>query len=156
MATPMVLESRDLYTVGWVAALPLECAAAIAMLDVEHGKPLDFVQPPTDPNSYTWGRTGEHNVVISSLAEGIYGTTPAAATVLPMLSSFPQIRIGLFVGIGAGIARPDQEHDIRLGDVVVSKPHGSRGGVVQYDLGKAKSGNQWERKDFLNSPPQVL
>src|SRR5947199_4876687 len=99
MTSPKALESRDLYTVGWIAALPLERAAATVMLDEKHGKPLDFVQPHADTNSYTWGRIGEHNVVISSLAAGAYGITSAAVTALPMLSSFPQIRIGLAVGI---------------------------------------------------------
>src|SRR5436190_4891668 len=103
MATLKALESRDLYTVGWIAALPIERAAATAMLDEIHRKPLDFEQPSADTNSYTWGRIGEHNVVITSLASGVYGTTSAATTALPMLSSFPQIRIGLLVGIGAGI-----------------------------------------------------
>src|SRR5947207_9006353 len=127
MISPKVLESRDLYTVGWLAALPLERAAATAMLDEKHEKPLNFVQPHADMNSYTWGRIGEHNVVIASLATGIYGTTSAAVTALPMLSSFPQIRIGLLVGIGAGITRPEQGRDIRLGDIVVSQPHGRSG-----------------------------
>jgi hypothetical protein len=95
-------------------------------------------------------------VVISSLAAGVYGTASAAATALPILSSFPQIRIGLLVGIGAGIARPGQGRDIRLGDIIVSQPDGRSGGVVQYDLGKAKSGHQRERRGLLNSPPQVL
>ncbi|KAH8797815.1 Pfs, NACHT and ankyrin domain protein [Xylogone sp. PMI_703] len=153
---PKALESRDLYTVGWIAALPLERAAATAMLDEKHEKPADFVQPHTDKNSYTWGRIGEHNVVIASLAAGVYGTTSAAATALPMLSSFPQIRIGLLVGIGAGIARLDQDRDIRLGDIAVSQPHGNGGGVIQYDLVKAKSGNQRESRAFLNRPPEVL
>lgn len=150
------LESRDLYTIGWIAALPLERAAAIAMLDEKHGKPRDFVQPHNDTNSYTWGCIGEHNVVIASLAAGKYGTTSAATTALPMLASFPQIKIGLLVGIGAGIARPEEGRDIRLGDVAVSQPHGNSGGVIQYDLFKAKSGNQQESVAFLNSPPEVL
>ncbi|KAL4923048.1 uncharacterized protein BDV17DRAFT_285724 [Aspergillus undulatus] len=150
------LASRDLYTVGWIAALPLERAAATAMLDEKHEKPLDFFQSHSDTNSYTWGRIGEHNVVIASLAAGKYGTTSAAATALPMLASFPQIRIGLLVGIGAGISRPDTGQDIRLGDVVVSQPQGNSGGVIQYDLFKAKPGKQREGVAFLNSPPEVL
>jgi nucleoside phosphorylase len=154
MTSLKALESRDLYTVGWISALPLERAAATAMLDEPHGKPLDFVQPHNDKNSYTWGRIGEHNVVIASLAAGVYGTTSAVTTALPMLPSFPQIRIGLMVGIGAGIA--GQDHDIRLGDIVVSQPHGGSGGVIQYDLRKAKSGGVHERRDFLNMPPEVL
>ncbi|KAH1416219.1 hypothetical protein KXW31_004599 [Aspergillus fumigatus] len=150
------LESRDLYTVGWIAALPLERAAAMALLDERHEKPLDFVQPHCDPNSYTWGRIGDHNVVIAALGAGKYGTTSAAATALPMLSSFPQIRFGLLVGIGAGIARPDKGRDIRLGDVAVSQPRGGVGGVLQYDLFKAKPRNQREGVAFLNSPPEIL
>src|SRR5271163_901828 len=105
MASLKDLGSRDLYTIGWIAALPLERAAATAMLDEKHEKPLDFVQSHNDKNSYTWGRIGEHNLVIASLPAGVYGTTSAAATALPMLSSFPQIRFGLLVGIGAGITR---------------------------------------------------
>lgn len=143
------LESRDLYTVGWIAALPLERAAAMALLDERHEKPLDFVQPHCDPNSYTWGRIGDHNVVIAALGAGKYGTTSAAATALPMLSSFPQIRFGLLVGIGAGIARPDKGRDIRLGDVAVSQPRGGVGGVLQYDLFKAKPRNQREGVAFF-------
>ncbi|KAL5047116.1 nucleoside phosphorylase domain-containing protein [Aspergillus fruticulosus] len=150
------LASRDLYAVGWIAALPLERAAATAILDERHEKPLDFDQPYSDTNSYTWGRIGEHNVVIASLAAGKYGTTSAAATALPMLTSFPQIRFGLLVGIGAGISRPDKGQDIRLGDVAVSQPRGNSGGVIQYDLFKAKPGNQRDGVAFLNSPPEVL
>jgi nucleoside phosphorylase len=156
MTTLNALESRDLYTVGWIAALPIERAAATEMLDEEHGKPLDFVQPATDTNSYTWGRIGNHNIVVTSLPAGAYGTTSAATTALPMLSSFPNIRIGLLVGIGAGIPRPEQGRDIRLGDIVVSQPHGRSGGVIQYDLRKAKPGQEHERRDFLNRPPEVL
>lgn len=68
----------------------------------------------------------------------------------------PSIRVGLLVGIGGGIARPDDDHDIRLGNVVVSQPSGTIGGVCQYDLIKAKSGNKRERKGFLRRPPTVL
>ena len=101
MTTHKTLESRDLYTVGWIAALPLELAAATAMLDEQHEKPLDFMYPSSNKNSYTWGRIGEHNVVIASLPAGVYGIAPAATTASHMLSSFPQIRVGLMVGIGA-------------------------------------------------------
>ncbi len=150
------LDSPDHYTVGWIAALPIERAAATALLDERHHEPQRFSQNPSDTNSYTWGRMGEHNIVIASLPAGVYGTTSAATTASSLLSSLPQIRIGLLVGIGGGIARPDEGMDIRLGDVVVSQPDGATGGVVQYDLVKAKSGGERERKDFLNMPPQVL
>jgi nucleoside phosphorylase len=156
MTTRTALDSPDLYTVGWIAALPIERAAATALLDERHDEPHGFSQHPSDTNSYTWGRMGKHNIVIASLAAGVYGTTSAATTASSLLSSLPQIRIGLLVGIGGGIARPDECMDIRLGDVIVSQPDGATGGVVQYDLVKAKSNNRRERKDFLNMPPPVL
>jgi nucleoside phosphorylase len=156
MAARKSLGSADLYTVGWIAALPIELAAATAMLDEEHGEPCDFIQSHHDTNIYTWGRIGEHNVVITSLAAGVYGTTSAATTASCMLSSFPHIRIGLLVGIGVGIPRPEEGRDIRLGDIAVSQPQGSNGGVIQYDLYKAKAENQRERRAFLNKPPDVL
>ncbi|THV69044.1 Pfs, NACHT and ankyrin domain protein [Aureobasidium pullulans] len=145
---------RDSYTIGWIAALPVERAPAEELLDTTHSRPFDFTQPDTDHNSYTWGCIGEHNIVIASLEAGIYGPTAATTTALSMLSSFPHIRFGLLVGIGGGI--PSASRDIRLGDIVVSQPSGSEGGVVQYDHVKAKSGGVLERKDFLNKPPQVL
>ncbi|KAK3332773.1 ankyrin repeat protein [Cercophora scortea] len=144
----------DHYTVGWIAALPIERAAATALLDERHHESQGFSQNPSDTNSYTWGRMGEHNIVTASLPAGVYGTTSAATNASNLLSSLPQI--GLLVGIGGGIARPDKGMDIRLGDVVVSQPEGATGGVVQYDLVKAKSGGERERKDFLNIPPPVL
>lgn len=158
MSSSKALDSRDQYTVGWIAALPIERAAAVAMLDEPHEKPCDFNHPSGDPNSYEWGQIGKHNVVIASLPAGVYGTTSAATTAIHMLSSFPQVRVGLMVGIGAGIPSPDQEdNDIRLGDVVVSQPSGTSGGVVQYDLGKAKAGeDHLERKGYLNAPPKAL
>ncbi|KAH7188005.1 hypothetical protein DER44DRAFT_816379 [Fusarium oxysporum] len=151
-----ILDDPTGYTVGWIAALPIERAAATALLDDLHEAPKGFVQHQSDTNSYTWGQIGQHNIVIASLPAGVYGTTSAAATALNLLSSLPQIRIGLLVGIGSAIARPDQDWDIRLGDIVVSQPDGSTGGVIQYDLGKAKSNQAWERKGSLNKPPPIL
>lgn len=149
----ITLASSDAYTIGWIAPLPIEYAAAKAMLDECHEEPLDFEQHPADMNSYTWGHMNKHNIVIASLPAGIYGTTSASATASSLLASLPQIRIGLLVGIGGGVVQPD--FDIRLGDVVVSKPDSSSGGVIQYDLGKAKF-DQWERKGALDKPPLVL
>lgn len=109
---------REQYAVGWVCALPIETAVAKAMLDETYrALPLINVK---DTNAYTLGRIAEHNVVIASLPGGSYGTTSAAVTASNMLSSFPNIRFGLMVGIGGGI--PSEENDVRLGDVVVSKP----------------------------------
>ncbi|CEJ81551.1 Putative Pfs, NACHT and Ankyrin domain protein [[Torrubiella] hemipterigena] len=156
MTDHSVLNSADSYAVAWIAALSIERAAAEAMLDEVHTTPAGFIKHQADANIYTWGRVGEHNVVIACLAAGMYGTTSAAATASSLLASLPSIRIGLFVGIGGGIARPAENHDIRLGDIAVSQPDGTTGGVCQYDLMKAKAGDNRELKGFLGRPPTVL
>jgi nucleoside phosphorylase len=147
MARPL---RRNDYTVGWVCALPVELAAAQEMLDEEHDTPPYDAH---DTNLYTCGRVGEHNVVIACLPEGQAGTNSAAAVAMQMKSTFSSVRFGLMVGIGGGV--PSEEADVRLGDVVVSKPHKTHGGVVQYDLGKATPSG-FERTGALNTPPTVL
>lgn len=156
MVSRNCLDSPESYVVAWIAALSIERAAAVAMLDEEHATPSGFTRHENDANVYTWGRVGEHNVVIASLAAGDYGTTSAATTASSLLASLPSIRVGLLVGIGGGIARPDDDRDIRLGDIVVSQPDGTMGGVCQYDLIKARSGDRRERRGFLGRPPTVL
>jgi hypothetical protein len=42
MAACRSLESPNMYTVGWIAALPIERAAATAMLDERHEKPRNL------------------------------------------------------------------------------------------------------------------
>jgi hypothetical protein len=93
MATPNALDSPDSYTIAWLAARPIERAAAIAMLDEEHAALTGFARHQTDTNVYTWGRMGEHNIVIASLAARVYGTTSAATTASSLLASLPSIRV---------------------------------------------------------------
>ncbi|KAN0078747.1 hypothetical protein V8E54_005260 [Elaphomyces granulatus] len=150
MESATMLSHED-YSVGWVCALPLEMTAAKAMLDETHS---NLSQPATDHNAYTLGKISGHNVVITCLPSGVYGTTPAAVVVSKMSSTFPRIQFGLMVGIGGGV--PCNGTDIRLGDVVVSKPTGSYSGVVQYDRGKAISGGRFKLSGTLNQPPQLL
>ncbi|KAK3386814.1 violaceus kinesin [Podospora didyma] len=138
------------YTVGWVSALSIELAAAIEMLDEEH---QNLPQHPDDTNIYTVGRMGEHNVVIACLPEGRTGNNSAAAVAMSMKAKFPALRFGLMVGIGGGV--PSKTNDIRLGDVVISKPSLQHSGVVQYDFGKSTP-NGFERTGYLNTPPGLL
>ncbi|KAL9079321.1 MAG: hypothetical protein Q9157_001797 [Trypethelium eluteriae] len=139
------------YTVGWICALPIELAAATEMLDEEHKSP-----PPdqSDPNLYTLGRIGDHNVVLVCLSAGQIGGSSAAAVAARLKSKFKSFQFGLMVGVGGGV--PSDKVDIRLGDVVISHPTGEFGGVVQYDLGKVEKTGQLIRTGSLNAPPQVL
>ncbi|CRG91478.1 Vegetative incompatibility protein HET-E-1 [Talaromyces islandicus] len=140
------------YTVGWICALRTEYVAAQEFLDDEHELP-EFVSP-NDTNDYALGRLGKHNVVIAVLPEGEYGTASAASVAANMLHSFPNVRIGLMVGIGGGV--PSQKHDIRLGDIVVSAPRDGHGGVFQYDFGKTIQEQAFQHTRFLNQPPTIL
>ncbi|KAI9674385.1 MAG: hypothetical protein M1822_009063 [Bathelium mastoideum] len=115
------------FTVVWVSALPVELAAAQEMLDEQYD---DLPQASDDAPIYTYGRIGQHNVVLVCLPAGQTGTNPAAGVVI-------------------------KEDDIRLGDIVVSQPNKGHGGVIQYDFGKSTPSG-FERTGFLNSPPRIL
>jgi hypothetical protein len=131
--------------------LPIELAAATALLDEEHeGIPYDN----NDLNLYTLKRIGDHNVVLVCLPVGQMGTNSAAVVATRMQSKFPSICIGLMVGIRGRV--PSQRADVRLSNVVISQPHTGHSGVVQYDFGKMGPGGQLAPSGFLNTPPTVL
>jgi nucleoside phosphorylase len=139
------------YDVAWICALPLEMAAATFMLDETYGR---LPQLANDENTYTLGKICGYNVVVACLPTGVCGTIAAATVVGQIRLTFPNIRFGLMVGIGGGV--PSEKVDIRLGDVIVSKPTGTSGGVVQYDSGKTISSGRFEQTGSLNQPPQML
>ncbi|THW05949.1 hypothetical protein D6D24_10092 [Aureobasidium pullulans] len=138
------------YTVGWICALTLELTAARQFLDVEH-QPTSHLAA-NDTNSYTLGEMAGHNIVIAVLPE--YGTNAASSATANLLNSFPNIKFGLMVGIGGGV--PSRKNDIRLGDVVVSKPTNGVGGVYQYDFGKTIQGREFQQTGHLNQPPPAV
>lgn len=116
------------YTVACIYPIGIELTAVEGMLDDLYSSlPLS-----RDTISYTLGRIGEHNIVVAVMPET--STNRAAQVTLQLLNDFNSIRFGLLVGIGGGV--PSETQDIRLGDVVVSNPTDTFGGVVQYDLGK--------------------
>jgi nucleoside phosphorylase len=140
------------YAVGWICAISTEYVAAQAFLDEKHEGPEHV--SPNDNNDYTLGKVGKHNVVIAVLPHGEYGISSATGVVKDMLRSFPNVRIGLMVGIGGGA--PSPKHDIRLGDIVVSTSGDGKGGVFQYDFGKIIQGQDFRETGFLNQPPIAL
>lgn len=146
------MKDPKIYTVGWICAISTEYVAARAFLDEEHDRPEIVSQ--NDNNSYTLGSIGRHNVVVAVLPEGDYGTNSAAAVARDMMHSFPNVRIGLMVGIGGGA--PSSDHDIRLGDIVVSSPGGRTGSVWQYDYGKTIQDRKFHHSGFLDQPPTSL
>jgi nucleoside phosphorylase len=142
--------SRQSYTVGIICALDVEKAAVEATLDEEHGR---LEKAAGDDNVYTFGRIGEHNVVVACLPAGVMGKASAVVVAKDMMRSFP-IKVGLMVGICGGVW--SERADVRLGDVVVSQPDGVHGGVVQWDFGKMERDGVFKRTGTLNKPPRPL
>ncbi|KAL2848053.1 Pfs domain protein [Aspergillus pseudodeflectus] len=132
------MPSKRDYTVGWIAALHEELAAAQPMLDEFH--PAQS-QPLRDPNAYTLGRIFSYNIVIACLLAGSYGTNKAAAVVLNIKATFPNLEYFLMVGISGGV--PSAAHDIRLGDMV-------------YNFSKALARKGFKRTGILNKPLYYL
>jgi nucleoside phosphorylase len=180
---PQPTLKRDNYTLGWICALYKEMAVAEEMLESFHP---NLAALPGDDNTYRFGSINGINIVIACLPDGKMGTVSAANVAKDMCRSFPSIRMGLMVGIGGGVPRQKQPREsggegsdiqasdsreggddleredvdgdlhIRLGDVVVSRPHGTSGGVIQYDFGKAIERGEFERTGSLNRPPNAL
>ena len=137
------------YTIGWICAVGSELVAARAFLDEKHDPPVDT--PVNDNNAYTLGSIGNHNIVIAALPHWQYGLVSAATVARDLVRSFPNVRLGLMVGIGGGA--PSRKHDIRLGDIVVSSPGYGSGGVLQYDYGKTVQERSFFLTGYLNQPP---
>jgi nucleoside phosphorylase len=128
----------------------VELAAVEGMLDE-----IDESIPGNrNKNGYTLGRMGVHNVAVAAMPE--IGNNRAAVVATQLLNDFPLVQFGLLVGIGGGIPGEEEDDDIRLGDIVVSKPTSTFGGVVQYDMGKVTEGGLFQRTGSLNKPPAVL
>ncbi|KAH8601083.1 hypothetical protein B0O99DRAFT_681117 [Bisporella sp. PMI_857] len=92
---------RNIYTIGWICAVGKELVAATSFLDEKHDDPDQL--PTNDNNTYILGRIGKHNVVIAALPHWQYGLVSAATVARDMVCSFPNVRIGLLVGIGGGV-----------------------------------------------------
>ncbi|KAI9899441.1 hypothetical protein N3K66_005902 [Trichothecium roseum] len=146
------MRASSSYTVGWICATLPEFVAAQEFLDEEHDGPSHVASG--DKNSYCLGRIHKHNIAIAALPDGRYGTSTAAAVATSMLHSFPNIRIGLMVGIAGGA--PTADDDIRLGDIVVSAPRGDNSGVFQYNFGKTIQGREFLCTRHLDKPPTAV
>lgn len=147
------MASRDDYTVGWVCALQVEVAAAKAALDNIH---TESTADPTleGDNSYILGSLDGHNVVLTYPTSGVYGATSVVSVVKQLHASFKHVRFSLVVGIGGGV--PSTKEDIRLGDVVVSKPTAGRPGHVQYETGEEYEGGRVLNAKAIDRPSTLL
>lgn len=119
----MVYTYED-YTVGWISVLTIELEAAELLFDEKHDG-----LPAIDENIYTLGQMKGHNVVMTCLPDGAFGTNDAAYAAANLFRSFPNVQFALLVGVGGGVPQAD----VRLGDVVVSTRVGSSGKCFIFD-----------------------
>jgi nucleoside phosphorylase len=142
--------SREAYQVACITAIPEESAAFKQMLDRDHKRPTEI--DSQDPNHYTFGEIGEHNVVLCCASRD--GPVNMATTAADLRRSFPWIEFTLLVGIGGGV--PSSTCDVRLGDVVVAAPgHVPSSGIIHHDHGKQLS-DEFVQLGFPNAPPRKL
>ncbi|KEF58573.1 uncharacterized protein A1O9_06499 [Exophiala aquamarina CBS 119918] len=152
--------TRNDYTVACICPMGVELAPVEALLDEVYQLPplgVDPLRPRlrrSDQPAYTVGRIGAYRIVVAAMPR--IGNNIAAAVTTQLHSDFPFVEFCFLVGVGGGIPADADDHDIRLGDVVVSQPSGVSGGVIQYDLGKRTSYGCFERTGMSARPPAIL
>jgi nucleoside phosphorylase len=113
--------SPDGFLFAIVCAMILEFNAVTELLD--HHWPFNELDPE-DPNIYTVGRMGGHNVVIVMPNE--VGNIEAATVTQRLKQKFKNVQLVLLVGICGAVPVPQSPQDksneteILLGDVIIS------------------------------------
>ncbi|KAM5347713.1 hypothetical protein ACJ41O_007537 [Fusarium nematophilum] len=115
---------RDQFQIAIICALPLEADAVYLLFDEFF--PNKYHKAAGDPNHYTNGRIGKHDVVLV-LLPGM-GKVHAASAAASLKATYTNLRLALLVGVCGGVPGPDDE--MLLGDVVISSA------LVQVDLGR--------------------
>lgn len=141
----------DDYTVLLLCPLLVEQQAAYLMLDEVH----DGVPERSAGQTvlYILGRISAYNVAIAGYPAGEVGIGISGSMVSEALRDFPNLEVGLLVGIAAGIPSPTR--DIRLGDVAVAVPNKDNPGVIGYDLVKVED-EEVQLKQWQNSTLPLL
>lgn len=132
---------RNGFEIAIICALTLEADAVEALFDSywdDEGVPFD--KAAGDPNAYSTGAIGRHNVVLAYMPG--MGKVNAATVASNCRISFPNIRLGLVVGIAGVVPFGPDGEEITLGDVIISD------GIIQYDFGRQLH-DGFIRKDTL-------
>ncbi|KAK4249021.1 hypothetical protein C7999DRAFT_30552 [Corynascus novoguineensis] len=140
--------TRADFQIAIICTLAIEVDAVDALFDIhwdDEGPP--YGKRPSDPNAYTTGAIGRHNIVLARMPD--MDKVSAAAIAANCRESFPNIELALIVGVcGVVPFRSDSSNtaEIVLGDVIISDS------VVQYDLAR-RLPEQFVTKDTL---PNIL
>ncbi|KAF5127202.1 hypothetical protein E5D57_008130 [Metarhizium anisopliae] len=94
--------SREDFEIAILCALPLEYDAIALQFDEFWDKDGDqFGRAVGDPNTYSTGRIGKHNIVLALLSH--MGKVNAAATAASMRSSYRALQLVILAGICGGV-----------------------------------------------------
>lgn len=131
---------RD-FEIAIICALTIEADAVHALFDYywDDGDP-PYDKAAGDPNAYSTGVIGRHNVVLAHMPG--MGKANAAAVAANFRASFPCIKLAIVVGVCGVVPFGAGGEERILGDVVISD------GVVQHDLGW-RLPERFIRKDTL-------
>ncbi|KAI9155124.1 Kinesin light chain [Paramyrothecium foliicola] len=133
--------SRLGFEIAIICALTIEADAVEALFDQYWDDDHSFGKASGDPNAYTTGSIGCHNVVLAYMPG--MGKANAAVVAVHCKASYPNIKLALIVGVcGAVPFVATTDTEIVLGDIIVSN------GVVQYDFGRQLP-ERFVRKDTL-------
>src|SRR5271170_6501009 len=100
--SPSPPRDRRGFNIALICALPLEADCVHAVFDKfweDEGK--NYGKALRDPNAYTTGVIGEHNVILAHMPN--MGKASASGVAASILSSFPRIKLALVVGICGGV-----------------------------------------------------
>ena len=149
---PQPLDRRGFH-IALICAKQIESEALQALFDhfwEEDG--TQYTKAVKDPNFYILGVMGQLNVVLVHLP-GMNNTNSASA-IASLNGSFPNIKLGLVVGICGGVPQSEiYGKDIFLGDIIISTQ------VIQYDFGWQYP-DKFTRKNTLDEslgpPPKEI
>ncbi|KAL8911791.1 MAG: hypothetical protein Q9172_007610 [Xanthocarpia lactea] len=120
--------TRNDFEIAILCALKIEFDAVEGLFDHFWEGDRNYGKAPGDPNAYSTGRIGEHDIVLAFLpGMGIVSSADIASSLRP---SFTGIKLGLVVGVCGGSPYGLDREEILLGDIVVSTV------IVQSDFGQ--------------------
>lgn len=138
---------RSDFKVAIICALTLESDAVQDVFD-ERWDEVKYGKMPGDPNQYTTGAIGRHNVVVVHMPG--MGKSNGASVAANCRASFSNLGLVLVVGICGGVPFPGSGAEIVLGDIVVSD------GLIQYDFGRQFPDKFIRKTDTIAGPNSEL
>ncbi|OJZ86472.1 hypothetical protein ASPFODRAFT_206907 [Aspergillus luchuensis CBS 106.47] len=136
--------SRSDYEIAIICALTVEQDAVHALFDHywDDNGPA-YGKHPCDPNAYSCGAIGQHNVVLVHMPG--MGKASAAAVAAHCRASFPNLKLALLVGVCGALPFTNTAEEVILGDVIIGD------GIIQYDFGRQYPDQFVRRNTLLDS-----